>query len=34
MNGVIEIKMPEIEELEEVFAENTTNCGPVGAEHS
>ena len=33
MNGVIEIKIPEIEGLEEVFAEKTASCEPYGGMH-
>jgi hypothetical protein len=33
MNGVIEIKIPEIEGLEEIFAEKTTGCEPGGPSH-
>lgn len=29
MDGVIEIKIPEIEGLEEVFAKETTSCDPA-----
>lgn len=30
MDGIVEIKMPELRELKEIFAKNTTSC-PDGA---
>ncbi len=33
MNGIVEIEIPEIEELQEAFADNITNCEPAGCLH-
>jgi hypothetical protein len=33
MDGITEIGVPEIEGLEEVFAENTTTCPDAGSGH-
>ncbi len=33
MNGIVEIEIPEIEGLQEAFAENITTCPPAASGH-